>query len=372
MAGWDDARRRIEHFRHWPSVTLRDDRSILIAGCGTSQAARWAARYPAARVMGIDVSPASLEAEQRLIERHQIENLELRELPIERVGTLGRSFDQIVCTGVLHHLADPPDGLRALREVLTPDGALQLMVYARYGRFGITMIQDYVRRLGLEATPEDIDSLIAVLRELPLGHPLSHLLRNTPDFTNRDALADALLNPREQTYTVPELFDLLEVGGLRFARWVRQAPYRPQVGIMGDLAHREPMASMDEVGQFAAMELFRGTIVRHSLIAYTAESTLPRTPVHWTGDDWRAYVAMVPPTVVVVEDRLPSGMAAAVINRAHIDRDLVCFLDAEELTVFRAIDADTPLTDVAGATPRLFERLWMHDLVMIDATGDLV
>jgi 2-polyprenyl-3-methyl-5-hydroxy-6-metoxy-1,4-benzoquinol methylase len=44
---------------------------------------------------------------------------------------------------VLHHLADPDAGLRALRSVLKPEGAIDLMVYARYGRTGISMLQDY-------------------------------------------------------------------------------------------------------------------------------------------------------------------------------------------------------------------------------------
>ena len=43
---------------------------------------------------------------------------------LEDVGTLGSSFDLIVCTGVLHHLVYPDAGMRALRFVLKPEGAL--------------------------------------------------------------------------------------------------------------------------------------------------------------------------------------------------------------------------------------------------------
>ena len=39
----------------WPSREFRGDHSILVAGCGTSQAAKYAIRYPEARVGGIDV-----------------------------------------------------------------------------------------------------------------------------------------------------------------------------------------------------------------------------------------------------------------------------------------------------------------------------
>jgi SAM-dependent methyltransferase len=368
LEGWDETRKRVEHFRHWPTVPYTGGRDILVAGCGTSQAARWAARYPEATVVGIDVSRSSLDAERRLAERHGLDNLELRELSIEEATDLRQTFDQIICTGVLHHLTDPVLGLKALRSVLTPDGALQLMVYAGYGRFGIDMMRDYGRRLSLGTAEEEIEELRRALSEIPLGHPMSHVLREARDFQDPDALADALLNPRETSYTVPALFDLLDAGGFRFARWVRQAPYLPQCGIMSRLPHGERIARMAEVDQYAAMELFRGTISRHSLIAYRDDSPLPSPLLEWEGDGWRAYVALIPPTVVVVEDGVPPGIAAAVINQAHVDRDLVCFLSSDELSLFRAIDGETRLGDLAGASAGLIERLWLHDLVMIDAS----
>jgi SAM-dependent methyltransferase len=368
LEGWDETRKRVEHFRHWPTVPYTGGRDILVAGCGTSQAARWAARYPEATVVGIDVSRSSLDAERRLAERHGLDNLELRQLSIEEAADLRQTFDQIICTGVLHHLTDPVLGLKALRSVMAADGALQLMVYAAYGRFGIDMMRDYGRRLGLGTTEEEMEELRRTLTEIPLGHPMSHVLREARDFQDPDALADALLNPRERSYTVPQVFDLLNSGGFRFARWVRQAPYRPQCGIMSRLAHGERIALMADDDQYAAMELFRGTISRHSLIAYRDDSTLPSPLLEWEGDSWRDYVALIPPTVVGVEDGVPPGIAAAVINRDHVDRDLVCFLGSDELSLFRAIDGETRLGDLAGVSAGLTERLWMHDLVMIDAS----
>lgn len=369
LAGWDDMRRTVEHFRHWPTEPFREDLVILIAGCGTSQAARWAARYPKATVFGIDVSPSSLEATERLARQHHLDNLEVRELSIEEAGALDLSFDLIVCTGVLHHLVDPVAGLRALRDVLEPRGALHLMLYATYGRFGISMMRDFARRVGIR--PDDLDSLVQTLREVPLAHPISHVLREAKDFGDRDALADALLNPREASYTVPELFGLLDGAGVRFARWVHQASYRPQVGIMRELPDGVRIAAMEEVDQYATMELFRGTINRHSLIAYRDDAPIPDPPIAWDTDRWKGFVGLVPSTVIVIEEGVPQGMAAAVVNRAHVDRDLVCFLTASELSTFTAVNGATPLREIEGASANLFERLWLQDLVMIDATASL-
>ena len=149
--------------------------------------------------------------------------------PIERVSDLKTSFDQIICTGVLHHLADPDAGLSALRGVLKPDGAMHLMVYAPYGRAGIYMLQEFCRRIGIHANDEEIRDLIAALTALPPGHPLENLLREAPDFRQEAALADALLNPQDRSYSVPQLFDFIEKAGLTFGRWLKQAPYTPSL-----------------------------------------------------------------------------------------------------------------------------------------------
>jgi hypothetical protein len=80
---------------------------------------------------------------------------------------------------VLHHLAGPDVGLRALRSVLKPEGAIYLMVYAPYGRTGVYMLQDYCRRLGIATSDQDIQDLIATLKELPQHHPLVPLLQGS-------------------------------------------------------------------------------------------------------------------------------------------------------------------------------------------------
>jgi SAM-dependent methyltransferase len=137
----ESARRRADFHLFWPTRPYREDYSILVAGCGTSQAAKYAIRWPAAQITGIDLSATSLRHTEELKRKYQLDNLQVHQLPLERASELGKSFDQVVCTGVLHHLPDPDAGLRALRGVLEPHGALHLMVYAPYGRAGIYMLQ---------------------------------------------------------------------------------------------------------------------------------------------------------------------------------------------------------------------------------------
>lgn len=368
QAAWSDGRRRrVEHHRLWPAMPYRDDHSILVAGCGTSQAVRYAIRYPQARVVGIDVSTTSLDQSRVLAERHDLINLELRLLPVEAVDRLESSFDHIVCTGVLHHLAEPDVGLGALGRVLADKGVMSLMVYAPYGRTGISMIQDYCRLLGVRPEPDEIDELVASLRELPPGHPLGHLLRNTPDFEDGDALADALLNPRDRTYAVHEVLTFLKGAALRFGRWVRQASYVPSCGVMSQLPHGSRIAALPLVDQFVAMELFRGTMTRHSFIARHHDDT--DDAIRFDRGRWQDYVPLRPHTAISVRHNLPDGAAAALLNSAHTDPDLVLFVDEVGKQLFDSIDGIRSIGDISADHRGFFEQLWWHDLIMIDGSA---
>src|SRR5262245_9922998 len=254
--GQDRQGRRADYHLFWPARPYKEDLSILIAGCGTSQAAKHALRWPAARVTGIDFSATSVRCTEELKRKYNLNNLQVHQLPIERVNQLETSFDQIICSGVLHHLADPDAGLRALRSVLKPDGAMHLMVYAPYGRTGIYMLQEFCRRIGIHADDQEIPDLIAALTAIPRGHPLENLLRESPDFRQEAALADALLNPQDRSYSVPQLFDFIEKAGLTFGRWIKQASYSAHCGDLARIPQAGRLKELSIAEQYAAVELF--------------------------------------------------------------------------------------------------------------------
>ena len=364
----DERAVRAAHHRAWPGRPVDSIGSVLVAGCGTSQAVRHALRRPAAQVVGIDVSAASLAHTRALAASHGVANLTLHRLAIEDVGQLGAHFDHIVCTGVLHHLADPAAGLRALHDVVAPGGAVTLMVYGRYGRVGVSMLQAYCRRLGVGTTPAEMADLVATLRELPLGHPLGRLLREARDFADDDALADALCSPRERTYDVPELVELIEDAGLRFGRWERQAPYLPDCGTISETPHAARIAALPTLEQYALVELFRGTITRHTAIAHRADDPAAAT-LDFADAAVDRWVPLTVPTALAIEERLPAGAAAALIDSGHADTDLVLFVDRRGLATFRSIDGRRTVGELGPGAAALVERLWRHDLVVLDTTG---
>lgn len=373
---WDDARRRAESHLFWPGEAYRDDRSILVAGCGTTQAAHYALRWPRAQVIGIDVSASSLAFSEGLRRKYGLDNLELRQLPVERASELGRRFEHVVCTGVLHHLPDPDAGLRALREALAPAGALNILVYAPYGRAGVYMLQDYCRRLGVAPSDVEIRDLAASLKALPPDHPIVTLLRNSPDFADKAGLADALLHPQDRAYSVPELLALLGRAGLAFGRWVRQAPYLPQCGGLASTPHAARLAALPAEAQYAAIELFRGTMVRHSVVAYRSEASVGLGAVDFEGDAWLGYTPVrMPETIEVRDHRTPPGAAAVLINGSHSFTDLYLPIDTRQDAMLAAVDGNRTLAEIAGraenrpAARDFFQQLWRYDQVVFDTSN---
>jgi len=369
-------RRRAQSLLLWPTEKPRANREILVAGCGTSQAAIHALREPDARVTAIDISETSLRHTRDLQRKYALQNLDLYRLAVEEVGELGRSFDQIVCTGVLHHLPDPDTGLRSLRNVLMPSGAMQLMVYATYGRAGIYMMQEYCRLLGVDASAVELRDLGATIGALSDDHPMAGVLRRAKDFTYPAALADALLHPQDRAYTVPQLYAWLERCGVAFGRWVEQAPYLPQCGSIARTPHATRLASLSPQLQHAAVELLRGTMTRHSFIAYRDDRVGESQPITFGGGAWRGYVPLRLPWTLSITDRVPLGSVAVLINRAHTYPDLALPIDEAQQRVFAAIDGnrsiDEILRDAAGVDDEeqargFIEQLWEYDQIVFDA-----
>lgn len=370
---WKDENARAEFHLLWPGKEYRAEMDILVAGCGTWQSARFAITHPEARVVGIDVSTTSIKYTESLKQKHNLTNLETRQLALENVADLDRQFDMIVCTGVLHHLVDPDVGLRALRSVLKQDGALNVMVYAPYGRAGVYMLQEYCRKLGIGTSAQEISDLMMVLKRLPEHHPLLSSQGGSREFPNADALADAVLNPRERAYSVPQLFDFIERNDLKHGRWYWQAAYLPHCGAISSTPHAERLAALPEREQYVLMELWRGLMTNHSFLAYRNDNDV--TKARFDDERYLHYVPVRLPWTMCIEDQIPPGTAGVLLNQTHLFNDLYVVLNAQEKKLFTAIDGRRSLAEIVEkveGSPVLardfFEKLWRYDQVVFDTS----
>jgi SAM-dependent methyltransferase len=240
------------HRIFWPDQSYRAGLDILIAGCGTNQAAVFAYTNPQAKIVAVDVSHSSLDHHRYLKEKYKMKNLELHLLPIENVGQLNRQFDLIVSTGVLHHLADPQVGLQALAPCLKEGGVMALMLYAKYGRIGVEILQSVTRDLGLEQNEESLTMVRNMLDILPNNHPIKSYIRIAPDLQYDAGLVDTFLHGRDKSYSIEDCIDFVKSAGLVFQDMFIKSPYYPP--IKSSNAFYDSVLKQPEEKQWSLME----------------------------------------------------------------------------------------------------------------------
>ncbi len=202
----------------WQRDRLPEEPEIWVAGCGTNQAVYTALRFPHARVLGTDLSQPSLETCRRSAQQVGADNLRLEERSLNHVDYKNR-FDYIICTGVIHHNADPALPLRNLAAALKPGGILELMVYNYYHRIQAVTYQKAVRTLCGEGRRMNLDAELEATKKLIDRFPARNFMA---DFLSqyRDQpeamLADTLLQPVERGYTVESLEELATHADLEF------------------------------------------------------------------------------------------------------------------------------------------------------------
>lgn len=257
---------KTSHALFFPEEAPRDDLEILVAGCGTNTAQQNAAFLPNAKITAIDISDASLALARASAERFGLRNLELLKHPIEKVAELGKTFDLVICQGVIHHLEDPVVGLKALGSVLKPTGAMNVMLYGKYGRTGIYMLQELLRdRLGMKVQRDDLERIQTALTMLPDAHPFSIVHRDRAQRISLEEIADMTLHPRDRAYAVDDVRALVEGAGMKLHRWLAQGQYEIEVSPLAS-ALGDRFRGMDAWQRAAAMELFQGTILKHEFV----------------------------------------------------------------------------------------------------------
>lgn len=276
----------INHYCFAGKQSFQNGFRALVAGGGTGDATIFLAeqlRHTDAQVVHLDMSEASIALAK---ERAQIRGLtnirwvhdSLLNLPA-LAAELGQ-FDYINCSGVLHHLADPDLGFKALLSVLKAGGAIGLMVYATTGRTGVYQIQELMRLVnGDEA---DAQRKIANTRDLVASLPATNWFKRSEDLHHDHKAGDAgiydlLLHSQDRSYSVGELFDWLggEADGAKSGHGMHLAftdvqrgrsPYLPHM-VLGSKppAIAAALRKLPRRKQYEMAELMSGTIITHSL-----------------------------------------------------------------------------------------------------------
>jgi SAM-dependent methyltransferase len=285
----------------WPEGRPREYLRILVAGCGTVQAARIAIRNPRCSVFGVDISQAAIESHHTIRTERSLSNLEVHHLDLREISRLGRSFDLIFCSGVLHHLEQPEIGLQALASVLDPNGIMILMLYGHAPRVGVYLLQDAFRRLGLNQNSQSIEFVRGVISSLPQHHYFNWYRSNAPDLKSDSGIVDTLLHVRDRAYSVPQVLALVEDNGLRFQGWEDNHYYFPEGPLRPGTPLWSRIKSLPDREQWAVIENLTLQIGRHTFFVSRPERNPKRYEVDLSQPDWQDYIPMQRPGVKVVK-----------------------------------------------------------------------
>jgi SAM-dependent methyltransferase len=248
-----------------PAETGRPVR-ILVAGCGTGvHPIQVATQYSDVRIVAIDISKASLAYGIRQARRHGLSNIEFIHGDILCVDRLGMRFDAVESVGVLHHLADPEAGLRALADVLLPGGLMKLGLYSRRARAGLEDARSWIASQAGRRTPGELRELRQEVIARVHPHQPENQMRPASflDFYYLSGFRDMLCHTREVQFTPGEVQAVLRRLDLSFlgyrglnaeirAAYVERFPMDPEIRDLDLVEQFEP----EHPEMFQALQFF--------------------------------------------------------------------------------------------------------------------
>jgi len=259
---------------------------ILIAGGGTGDSTVYLAEQlkdTDAEITYLDFSKNSMKLAQERAKNRGLKNIKwvndsILNLPDLKLG----KFDYIQCSGVLHHLENPDAGLKALTEVLSDRGGMNIMVYAQYGRTGVYQIQDLMQRVnkGVKARTEEVKNAWTVINGLPNTNWYNRGKDLLADHINHgdSGMYDMFLHKQDRAYTVPEIYEFVDKAGMNFIEF-NSAHSRYVLKLetyIKDPALLKDLKKLDKSEQHAICELICGSIIKHSFYISKKKKTVAK------------------------------------------------------------------------------------------------
>jgi SAM-dependent methyltransferase len=140
-------------------------------------------------------------------------NIEYGQADILALGSLGRSFDLIESSGVLHHLADPLAGWRVLLSLLRPGGFMTVGLYSEIARAEVVAARAFIAERGYGSAAADIRRCRQDL--LAPGDRFRNVVASQ-DFFTTSACRDLLFHVQEHRFTLAQIADFIAANDLAF------------------------------------------------------------------------------------------------------------------------------------------------------------
>lgn len=288
-------------------------KTILDAGCGNGYPALTLAEAnPGAKIVGIDLSEASIQVARERLKYHRFDNVEFHALSIDNVQSLGMEFDYINCDETLYLLPDLVQTLQALKSVLKPEGILRGNLHSLYARANIYRAQELFKLMGLmDSNPEtdEIETALQTIQSLKDEVPLKAQTWSEK-FEGEHRYGAALMNflfQGDKGFTIPDMFAALQGADLEFISMVNWRLWEPL-----DL-FRDP----NDLPFFWAMNLPELPIETRLQVFELM------CPVHRLLDFWCGHPGAAKPAVSTQQWNLPEWQEASVHLHPQLKTSIV-------------------------------------------------
>jgi len=144
-----------------------------------------------------------------------------------------------------------------------------IMLYARYGRIGVEIMQAIFREIGLTQDEASLFTVKEAIALLPADHPVRSYLSFAPDLRFDAGLVDTFLHGRDRSYTVDDCLDLVASAGLVFQGWFLKSAYEPPTPPGGGFL--EAVAALPDRQRWGVMERINTRNACHFFTACRAD-----------------------------------------------------------------------------------------------------
>lgn len=172
---------------------------ILEVGCGTGQLSIFLS-IANRKVFGADFCFNSLKLGQEFKETNKLENVYFLQMNLFQPAFKPKSFDLVICNGVLHHTADPLTGFKQIARLVKTNGYILIGLYHKYGR-----ILTDIHRAMFKICGDRFDLL-------------DERLKDTSGIKREVWFKDQYKNPHESKHTIREVQGWFRQLGFKFIK----------------------------------------------------------------------------------------------------------------------------------------------------------
>ena len=256
---------------------------------------------------------------------------------------------------------------------------MSIMLYGLYRRYGVYMLQQVFRMLGVEQTPEGVELVRETLAALPAWHHVRSYAKHAPDLDSGSGIVDTFLHSTDHAYAVPDVLRFARDGGMAFQDWMDRLDYSISALIPQAMRIRTGAEKLSPEQQWHLVELIGQSLGMHGFLLCHPERNPSGYRVDFSSDSaqaaWLGYIPHLrPPTNVLSVSDVGAGTPAR-IRRNNVEFSL----DIGEAIMFQRIDGRATISQIIERSAidlahqdkralayRLFSRMHDHDHLMYE------